>query len=134
FVAAMDEVVTTMGRIDSCFTNAGVSKYEKSFLDFGLDDYRRSIGVNLDGAFLTMREACRHMQARAKAVEPGGSIVGESSMVANFGAAKNEHYGASKMSIRGITNGIAVEFARYGIRANALLPGWVASELTDTLV
>jgi NAD(P)-dependent dehydrogenase (short-subunit alcohol dehydrogenase family) len=133
-VAAMDELVTTMGRIDSCFANAGVSQYEKSFLDIGGDNYRHIMGVNLDGAFWTMREACRHMQARAKAGEPGGSIVGVSSMVANFGAAKNQHYGASKMSIRGITNGIAVEFARYGIRANALLPGWAASEMTDTLV
>jgi len=133
-IDGMLEAVATMGRIDSCFANAGISKYENSFLDIGGDAYHRIMRVNLDGAIFTMREACRHMKARAEAGDAGGSIVGVSSMAANFGVAKNEHYGASKIGVIGAVNGIAVEFARYGIRANSLLPGWAESELTSGLV
>lgn len=127
---AVQNAINRMGRIDACFANAGISQGERSFMDISDDNYRRVMGINLDGAIWTMREACRHMMERAKAGDPGGSIVGVSSMVANFGAAGNQHYAASKLGLIGVTNSIAVEYARYGIRANALLPGWVRTEMT----
>lgn len=130
---AMAETVQAMRRLDSCFANAGIGHSWQSFLDIGGENYRRVMSINLDGALWTMREACRHMKARAEAGEPGGSIVGVSSMGARSGTARNQDYGASKAAIIAITRGIAVEFARYGIRANALLPGWVASDLTRPL-
>lgn len=132
-VAAMAEAVAAMGRIDSCFANAGINKAESSFLDIDGDSWRKVMRINLDGAVWTMREACRHMVARAEAGDPGGSIVAVSSMVTRFGATRNQHYGASKMGLIGAVNGIAVEFARHGIRANSLLPGWAASEMTVPL-
>lgn len=131
--AAMVRAVDAMGRIDACFANAGVSVGERSFMDINDEDYRYVMGVNLDGAIWTMREACRHMVNRAQAGDPGGSVVGVSSMVANFGAPGNQHYVASKMGLIGVTNSIAVEYARYGVRANAVLPGWAESEMTNTL-
>lgn len=127
---AMAEAAEGMGRIDACFANAGVNGAGRSFLDIGGAEYRRVMGVNLDGAMWTMREACRHMKARAEAGDPGGSIVCVSSLAAVSGAARNEHYGASKAAVIGAVRGIAVEFARYGVRANAILPGWTTSELT----
>ena len=130
-VAATEATVAEFGRIDSCFANAGFSNRWKSFLDIGGDDYHRIMSVNVDGAFWTMREACRHMKARAEAGDPGGSIVAVSSLGSLFGAARNQDYIASKAAVVPVINGIAVEFARYGVRANALLPGWVATELTD---
>jgi len=78
----------------------------------------------------TMREACRHMKARAEAGDPGGSVVAVSSMVASFGAPRNEDYGASKAAVIALTNGVAVEFARYAVRANSILPGWIETEMT----
>jgi NAD(P)-dependent dehydrogenase (short-subunit alcohol dehydrogenase family) len=132
-VAAMREAVETLGRIDACFANAGISNSWKSFLDMGGETYRRLMGINLDGAIWTTREACRHMKARAEAGDAGGSIVIVSSMGAHFGAPKNQDYSATKAAVTAVIRGIAVEFARYGVRANAILPGWVASEMTQSL-
>jgi NAD(P)-dependent dehydrogenase (short-subunit alcohol dehydrogenase family) len=132
-VAAMAEAVSALGRVDACFANAGVSNLWKSFLDMGGADYRRLMAINVDGMLWTMREACRHMQARAEAGDPGGSIVAVSSMVATQGAARNQDYAASKAAVLGFVRGIAVEFARYGVRANAVEPGWVATDMTGAL-
>lgn len=131
--AATADAIADWGRIDACFANAGIANSWKSFLDIGGEDYRRLMAINVDGALWTMREACRHMQARAEAGDPGGSIVAVSSMVSDQGAARNEDYAASKAAVLGFVNGIAVEFARYGVRANAILPGWVETEMTAPL-
>lgn len=129
-VAAMQATLAEFGRIDACFANAGISNQWKSFLDIGGEDYRRVMAVNLDGVIWTLREACRHMKARAEAGDPGGSVVAVGSLGALFGAARNQDYTATKAAVVAVTNGIAVEFARYGVRANALLPGWIETEIT----
>jgi NAD(P)-dependent dehydrogenase (short-subunit alcohol dehydrogenase family) len=129
-VAGFGELLAEHGRVDACFANAGVSNRWKSFLDIGGDDYRRVIAVNLDGMIWTMREACRHMKERAEAGDAGGSIAAVASLGALFGAARNQDYTATKAGIIAVTNGIAVEFARHGIRANAILPGWIETEMT----
>jgi len=131
--AAMAETIGTMGRIDACFANAGASNAWKSFLDIGGKAYRRLMAINLDGAIWTAREACRHMKERAENGDPGGSIVIVSSMGARFGAPRNQDYTATKAAVTAVVRGIAVEFARYGVRANSILPGWVASEMTKPL-
>ena len=132
-VAAMRETVDTLGRVDACFANAGISNAWKSFLDIGGDAYRRVMSINLDGAIWTAREACRHMKERAEKGDPGGSIVIVSSLGSRFGAPRNQDYTATKGAVTSVVRGIAVEFARYGVRANSLLPGWVASEMTKPL-
>lgn len=131
--AAMAETVAAWGRLDACFANAGTANLWKSFLDIGGEDYRRLMAINVDGALWTMREACRHMQARAEAGDPGGSIVAVSSMIATQGSAHNQDYAASKAAVQGFVRGIAVECARYGVRANCIEPGWVESEMTANL-
>jgi NAD(P)-dependent dehydrogenase (short-subunit alcohol dehydrogenase family) len=73
------------------------------------------------------------MKARAEAGDPGGSVAAVASMGAIWGSPRNEDYSASKAAVIAITNGIAVEFARYGVRANAILPGWIATEMTGVL-
>ncbi|GAM97175.1 3-oxoacyl-[acyl-carrier protein] reductase [alpha proteobacterium U9-1i] len=130
-VAGFEALLKEHGRADCVIANAGVSNYWRSFLDMKADDYRRVMAINLDGMMWTMREACRHMKARAEAGDPGGSIVAVSSMVAHFGAQNTPDYAASKAGIIGFTNSIAVEFARYGVRCNALLPGWAETGLTE---
>ena len=130
-VAGFEATVAEHGRIDACFANAGMSNRWKSFLDIGGADYRRLMSINVDGMMFTMREACRHMKARAEAGDPGGMVVSVASMGALFGAARNQDYIASKAAIIGVTNSIAVEFARYGVRANAILPGWIETDMTS---
>jgi NAD(P)-dependent dehydrogenase (short-subunit alcohol dehydrogenase family) len=129
-VAGFNATLADFGRVDACFANAGVSNRWKSFLDIGGDDYRRLMAINLDGVLWTLREACRHMKARAEAGDPGGSIVAVASMGALWGSPRSEDYSASKAAVIAVTNGIAVEFERYGVRANSILTGWVATEMT----
>ena len=129
-VAAMQALLAEYGRLDACFANAGVSNFWKSFLEIGGEDYRRVMSINVDGMLWTMREACRHMKARAEAGDPGGSVVAVSSMVVGQGAPRNEDYAASKNAVLGFVDGVAVEFARYGVRCNAIMPGWIATEMT----
>ncbi len=78
--------------------------------------------VNMDGVFLTFRAAARPAR--------GGVLVGTSSMAAVMGAAWNEHYGASKGAVISMIRALAVEYARHGVRAHAVLPGWVETEMT----
>jgi NAD(P)-dependent dehydrogenase (short-subunit alcohol dehydrogenase family) len=129
-VAGMEALLAEFGRLDACFANAGMSNRWKSFLDIGGADYRRLMAINLDGAIWTMREACRHMKARAEAGDPGGSVVAVASLGGIMGAARNQDYTATKAALVAVTNGIAVEFARYGVRANSILPGWIETDIT----
>jgi NAD(P)-dependent dehydrogenase (short-subunit alcohol dehydrogenase family) len=130
-VDAMKETVRRMGRIDTFIANAGVGERSASFLEMPVDKYRRTMAVNLDGAVWCLREACRAMVARAKAGDPGGSIIGLSSIAAIQGVARNQAYSATKAAVLALIKSIAVEYARYGIRANAILPGWIATERTE---
>lgn len=127
---AMADTNNWNGRIDSVIANAGVGFGSSSFIDMDTETYRKNMIVNLDGAFWTLREAARHMVARANAGDPGGSLVGIASLAAIEGAARNEAYGATKGGLISMLKAIAVEHGRYGIRANAILPGWIATDMT----
>ena len=123
-----------LGRIDSAFVNAGVGGRASSFVDMSDDEWRRVMRINLDGAFYTCREATRHMAARrADGDETGGSIVVTTSGSAYFGQQSGQHYGASKAGVISMMRAIAVQHARDGIRANAILPGWIESDMTESL-
>jgi NAD(P)-dependent dehydrogenase (short-subunit alcohol dehydrogenase family) len=128
--AAMEEAVTAMGRIDTVIANAGIGAGAPSFAEFPTDTYRKVLSVNLDGVFFTLREACKHMVARAKAGDPGGSLMVTSSLSAIDGAPRNQAYAATKGAVIPMMKAIAVEHARYGVRANTILPGWIATDLT----
>lgn len=129
-VDGMKGAVAQMGRVDSVFANAGIGSAARSFLDISAEQYRRVLAVNEDGVFFTLREAARHMRERAGRGDRGGSLVGVASLAAIEGAARNQHYAASKGAVVSMIRGIAVEFARDGVRANAILPGWIATEMT----
>lgn len=129
--AAMDDTIKHFGRIDSVFANSGIGRISGPFENMSTDDYRAILAVNLDGAFFTLRAASRHMVERAKSGDAGGSLVGVASLAAVEGAARNQHYSASKAGLAAIIRGIAVEYGRYNIRANSILPGWIATDMTE---
>jgi NAD(P)-dependent dehydrogenase (short-subunit alcohol dehydrogenase family) len=70
------------------------------------------------------------MVERAKSGDPGGSIMVTSSLSAISGAPRNEAYASAKGAVITMVKAIAVEHARYGVRANAILPGWIATDMT----
>jgi len=129
-VAGMAEAIAAMGRVDTVIANAGIGGGAPSYSEMSHDLWRRILAVNLDGVFFTTREACKHMVERAKSGDPGGSIMITSSLSAISGAPRNEAYAATKGAVISMVKGIAVEHARYGVRANAILPGWIATEMT----
>ncbi len=128
--AGMARAVETFGRLDFVAANAGVGESADSFDTMSTELWRRVLAVNLDGVFWTLRAAARHMVARAKAGDPGGSMLATSSSSAIHGAPKNQAYAATKGALLPMIRGLAVEYARYGIRANAVLPGWIRSDMT----
>ena len=94
------------------------------------DEWHRVLKVNLDGAFYTFRVATRHMVERGG----GGVLVGTASLAAIEGAARNEHYAATKGGLISMIRALAVEFARHGVRANAILPGWIETDMTANAI
>ncbi len=129
-VAAMAETVGELGRVDSCFVNAGVGGRASSFLDMSDEEWKRVLRVNLDGAMYTSQEALKHMVARWEGGDrAGGSLVFTSSGSAFFGQPRGQHYGGSKGAVLAMSRAIAVEFARYGVRSNAIVPGWIDTEM-----
>ncbi|HEX6860604.1 MAG TPA: SDR family oxidoreductase [Caulobacteraceae bacterium] len=129
-VGAMREAVTAMGRVDFVAANAGMGKGSPAFDQMTTETWNQVMAVNLDGVFWTFREACKHMKERAQNGDPGGSLVVTSSVSAVHGAPRNQAYAATKGAVIPIIRGIAVEYARYGVRANAILPGWIATDMT----
>jgi NAD(P)-dependent dehydrogenase (short-subunit alcohol dehydrogenase family) len=123
-VAAFAATVDRLGKVDSMFANAGVGGFAP-FTSMSLAEFRRVTSVNLDGAFLCLREAAAHMVERGE----GGSLVGVSSVSAIHGAPGMEHYAASKAGLAPMLRGMAVELARYRIRCNSLLPGWTDTDM-----
>lgn len=122
--------VAALGRVDSCFANAGVSGKGNMVMEMTLDEFRRVQRINVEGVFLTLRAAARHMAAHGQ----GGSLVATASTAAVEGAARNSHYGASKGAVTAFVRALAVELARHKIRANSILPGWIVTEMTERSV
>ena len=128
---AFAETLAALGRVDGCFANAGIGGGgAQSFLEMSSELWHRVLRVNLDGAFYTFRTAARHMVERGG----GGVLVGTASLAAIEGAPRSEHYAATKGGMISMVRAMAVEFARYGVRAHAILPGWIETNMTANAV
>ncbi len=123
---AFGATVDRFGKVDACFANAGVGTRGTRFEEMTLDEWKAILRVNLDGAFLTLREAVRHLRSR----EAPGSLAVTSSIASVFGMPRGEHYAATKAGVSSMIRALAVEYGRYGIRANAILPGWIETAMT----
>lgn len=118
-----------LGRVDACFANAGIGQIGTPFHEMSIKEWRKVFGINMDGVFFTFRSAIRHMLERGE----GGSLVVTSSLSANYGMPTGEHYAATKAGVVAVIRALAVEYARYKIRANAVLPGWIETDMTSPL-
>jgi NAD(P)-dependent dehydrogenase (short-subunit alcohol dehydrogenase family) len=121
--------VEALGKVDTCFANAGVAGLGTPFHNMDISEWRSVFGVNMEGVFFTFRSAIRHMLER----KDGGSLIATSSLSAKYGMPTGEHYAATKSGVVAIVKALAVEYARYRIRANAILPGWIETEMTSPL-
>ena len=126
FAAAQD----AYGSVDIAFNNAGISPPDDdSILTTGIDAWRRVQEVNLTSVYLCCKSVLPYMQAQGR-----GSIVNTASFVAVMGAATSQiSYTASKGGVLAMSRELAVQFAREGIRVNALCPGPVNTPLLQEL-
>ena len=128
--ALFDQVAAEFGRIDVAFNNAGISPPDDdSILTTGIDAWRRVQEVNLTSVYLCCKYVLPHMQRQGK-----GSIINTASFVAVLVAATSQiSYTASKGGVLAMSRELGVQFAREGIRVNALCPGPVNTPLLREL-
>ncbi|WP_024508714.1 SDR family oxidoreductase [Bradyrhizobium sp. ARR65] len=132
---AMTATLDTFGRLDGCFANAGIGGGgRRAFIERTEEEWRTMFATNLDGVFHVFQAAARHMTERANNGDKFGRLVATSSLASLFGTARNEHYAATKAAINAVVRALAVELARYGVTANAILPGWIKSEMTAKIM
>ena len=124
-VNAMQATLDRFGRVDACFANAGYGAAGDP-LKLSLARWRELLSVNLDGVFLTFREASKHMVERGG----GGKLVGISSITEIFGAPGQAHYASSKGAMGALVRSFAVRLGRHDVQVNAVQPGWIQTDAT----
>jgi len=124
--ALIAQTVEQLGRLDILVNNAGTA-IRKQPQDYTLADWRQVIDVNLTGAFLCAQAAYPHL-VRAG----GGKVINIGSMLSLFGASYTVAYGASKGGIVQMTKSLACAWAKDNVQVNAILPGWIDTDLTRT--
>lgn len=131
-VESFRESVDAMGRLDFVAANAGGGQ-NVPFNELSTTAWRETMAVNLDAVFVLFREACGHMVQRAGDGDAGGSLLVTSSIAALNNPPGAQAYAAAKSGVIALARSIAAEYGRYGIRANAVLPGYVRSDLSAHL-
>ena len=118
------QIVERCGRLDILVNNAGTN-IRRPVQDLGLDEWHQVMDTNLTSAFLCARAAYPYMKSARR-----GKVINIGSMLSIFGAGFAPAYGASKGGIVQLTKSLAVAWAADNIQVNAVLPGWVDTELT----
>lgn len=124
----VDKVVSDLGRIDTLVTCAGIVDQEDSRV-VSDESWSRMLATHLDGTFRCCRAAYS-----ALVEAPHGSIVTVSSVVAQLGLPRRLSYAVAKSGVEALTRTLAVEWARDGIRVNAVAPGWTRTRVVDAAI
>lgn len=123
---AVDAVAKDLGKVDNLVNNAGITM-DKLLVRMKEEEWDRVIQVNLKSVFNCTKAVIRHM------LKTGGNIVNISSIAGVMGNPGQANYAASKAGIIGFTKSVAREYAERGIRVNAVAPGFIRTNMTDSL-
>jgi 2-dehydro-3-deoxy-D-gluconate 5-dehydrogenase len=121
----VEETVSRLGRLDILINNAGIN-IRKPAQELAVAEWRQVIDINLTSAFVASQAAYPHMKQAGR-----GKIINIGSMLSIFGAGFAPAYGASKGGIVQLTKSLAAGWAKDNIQVNAVLPGWIDTELTQ---
>jgi 2-deoxy-D-gluconate 3-dehydrogenase len=122
--AMVDAAARELGRLDILVNNAGMN-IRKAPQDLALEDWKKVMDTNLTSAFIASQAAYPHLKRAGR-----GKIINTGSMMSIFGAAYLAPYAASKGGIVQLTKALACAWAKDDIQVNAVLPGWIETDLT----
>ena len=127
----VDTIINEYGKIDILINNAGISDPIPA-LEEDLDQFKRVIQIDLISCFHLAQLCAQHMETQ----ESGGAIVNVASIHGFVGSSPNNQpgYTAAKGGLINLTRELALEWARHGIRVNAIAPGYISTELTDEMI
>lgn len=127
----VDTIINEYGKIDILINNAGISDPIPA-LEEDLDQFKRVIQIDLISCFHLAQLCAQHMETQ----ETGGAIVNVASIHGFVGSSPNNQpgYTAAKGGLINLTRELALEWARHGIRVNAIAPGYITTELTDEMI
>lgn len=122
--AVVGAAVKNFGKVDVLASNAGICPFH-AFLDLPPDMLRRTMEVNLHGAFYVVQAAANQMKAQGK----GGAIVATSSISALVGGGMQTHYTPTKAGVHSLMQSVAIALGPHGIRCNSVMPGAILTDL-----
>jgi NAD(P)-dependent dehydrogenase (short-subunit alcohol dehydrogenase family) len=129
-IEATEKAVAVMGKLDCVIANAGFVT-QSPFIEMDAKTYHALIDTNQHGAFYTLREAARHMVARANQGRPGGSLILCGSLSIYIASKNLAHYGMSKGALNSLSKAMAVELGEHGIRVNTIAVGLTITEMME---
>ena len=122
------ETVAALGGLDILVNNAGGNSFSVPVASMRMSGWSKTMGLNVEATVRLIQQALPHL------VESGhGVVINVGSVAGLRGAPLMSHYGAAKAAIASLTRSLAVEVAYQGVRVNALVPGWIETDLTDFL-
>ncbi len=122
--ALADRVAAARGRIDALVANAGIAYAREAALETTDEDWAETMRINLTGVHRSCSAVLPHLVARG-----AGAIVTIASIAGQVGMARRGSYGPSKAGVIGYTRNLAVDYAPHGIRANAVCPGFIVTDI-----
>lgn len=128
FRSALESVIAELGGIDCLVNNAGGNSFSRPVVGMRFTGWEKTMRLNVDSVVHAVQVVLPAMME-----QHSGTIINMSSVVALRGAPTMSHYGAAKSAVVSLTQSLAIESAYAGVRVNALLPGWIDTDLTDFL-
>jgi NAD(P)-dependent dehydrogenase (short-subunit alcohol dehydrogenase family) len=123
---AVSSAIERLGHLDIVVNNAGGNRFSMPFVGIRFDGWQKTVAVNLDATVHVCQAVGPHLLERRS-----GAVVNVASVAGLAAVPLMSHYGAAKAAVLSLTRSLAVEWAYAGVRVNALVPGWVATDLTE---